>query len=258
MFQLPKGNVTHFRIIVYVFCVNWTPDERSRCRIELAGYTGVGASISTGETRTVDWLTTSTILDGLRDHANDSAWHRLSERFRMPIVRFARRMGLPEHDAEDVAQETLVEFAAGYKQGRFDPQRGRLSQWLFGIAYRQALSGRRRRARRAAHAAGGDADSSKLAAIADEDAASVSWDHEWEQALLSHCLTQVAVEVEPLTYQAFCLAVAQERPASDVAEQLGVSVKLVYNAKHRVLKRIRELRGELENVQGGEPGTKRP
>jgi RNA polymerase sigma-70 factor (ECF subfamily) len=206
----------------------------------------------------LDWLTTSTILDGLRDHSNAAAWSRLSERFRAPIVRFARRMGLPEPDAEDVAQETLTEFATGFQKGRFDPQRGRLSRWLFGIAYRQALNERRSFARRMARSPRIAAESTLIAGIPDEEAASVSWDHEWEQALLTQCLEQVAAEVEPVTYQAFCLAVGQERPASEVAEQLGVPVKAVYNAKHRVLKRLRELREALEEEQPGEPDANRP
>ena len=34
----------------------------------------------------------------------------------------------------------------------------------------------------------------------------------------------------------------------DIASRLGTSVKAVYNAKHRVLKLIRDVRDELESV----------
>ncbi len=195
----------------------------------------------------MEWLTTSTILEELRDYGNQTAWHRLADRFRLPIVRFAGRMGLGESDAEDVAQETLVEFAAAYRDGRYDPSRGRLSRWLFGIAYRQALSERRRSARRAVRTSTA-MGSTLLAELPDEEAASRTWDHEWDQAVLEICLQRVATEVEPETFRAFRLAVGQDRPACEVADQLGVSVKVVYNAKHRVLKRIRELRVGLEDA----------
>jgi len=197
----------------------------------------------------MEWLTTSTILNELRDHRNQTAWNRLADRFRRPIVRFACRMGLHENDAEDVAQETLVEFAAAYRDGRYDPQRGRLSGWLFGIAYRQALNERRRSSRRALKTPTPPNPTTLFAELPDETAASRTWDHEWEQGILEICLRQVAEEVEPETFKAFQLAVGQDRPAHDVAQWLGVPVKNVYNAKHRVLKRIREIRAAMEETE---------
>jgi DNA-directed RNA polymerase specialized sigma24 family protein len=40
------------------------------------------------------------------------------------------------------------------------------------------------------------------------------------------------------------LVIRDERPPAQVADELGLSLKSVYNAKHRVLKRIRELRSD--------------
>jgi DNA-directed RNA polymerase specialized sigma24 family protein len=56
----------------------------------------------------------------------------------------------------------------------------------------------------------------------------------------------VRCEFELTTFRAFELAVQQGLDASDVAQQLNVPVKTVYNAKHRILKRIRELRSEFD------------
>jgi DNA-directed RNA polymerase specialized sigma24 family protein len=89
-----------------------------------------------------DWVTTSTILGGLRDFEDRASWERFVARFRAPIVRLALGHGLEAADADDVAQETLVAFADGFRAGRYDAQQGRLSSWLFGIAYRQVLRAR--------------------------------------------------------------------------------------------------------------------
>jgi RNA polymerase sigma-70 factor (ECF subfamily) len=196
----------------------------------------------------VDWITTSTVLHDLQDFANHAAWERFVSRFRLPVVAFARSVGLTTSDAEDVAQETLIAFAQGYRSGQYDRTRGRLSQWLFGIAYRKALDCRRR-VGRAAAAGSSAVDAFLDSGIPDDAAAAVSWDREWEQSLLEQCLEQVRREVEPLTYRAFDLVVRENRDASEAAESLGVNIKLVYNAKHRILKRIRELRAEYERVQ---------
>ncbi|HWL93524.1 MAG TPA: RNA polymerase sigma factor [Phycisphaerae bacterium] len=194
-----------------------------------------------------EWITTTTVLHDLRDFENRAAWDRFDSRFRRPIVNFAVSVGLAPSDAEDVAQESLLTFAEAYRGGRYERTRGRLSQWLFGIAYRKALDQRRRSAR---GAGSGSSEVNLWMAenLPDETAATVSWDREWEQALLEQCLEQVRREVEPSTYRAFELVVRENQDAAEAAAVLGVNIKLVYNAKHRILKRIRELRTELESV----------
>lgn len=190
----------------------------------------------------MEWVTTTTILDGLRDFSNETAWGRLAARFRGPVVRFARQMGLRADLAEDVAQETLLAFAQAYRRGAYVREQGRLSRWMFGIAFRQALAARRAAARQEV-----GADPAPLAAI-EETAASQTWDREWEQALLEQCLQQARSEFELPTWRAFEATVRDGVPVDEAAAQLGVTLKSVYNARHRVLKRIRELRDELEGV----------
>ena len=196
----------------------------------------------------MEWLTTSTVLASLRDFNNQAAWDRFVSRFREPIHRFARTVGLGESDADDVAQETLVAFAESYRRGGYDPEKGRLSQWLFGIAQRKALDERRKGARRAR--GGNSSESMPIDQLAIQDEASLwaSWDQQWEEALLEKCLEQVRIEVEPVTYHEFELVVRESQDAAEAAAALGVPIKTIYNAKHRVLKRIRELRSELESV----------
>lgn len=197
----------------------------------------------------VEWLTTTTVLASLRDYHNRAAWDDFVSRFHLPIVRFARSLGLGDVDAQDVAQETLIAFAEAYRAGQYDRSKGRLSKWLFGIAYRQALGQRRRGARQAARQ-GGDPGTGFWATVPDEAAATHSWDREWEQALLEACLRQVRHEVEPVTLRAFELVIQHARSPAEAAAELGVSIKLVYNAKHRILKRIRELRAALDDSVG--------
>ena len=83
---------------------------------------------------TAEWVTTSLVLERLKEFDNHSAWNLFSGWFREPVVAFARRMGLKGADADDAAQETLLAFARAYREGRYDSSKGRLSEWLFGIA----------------------------------------------------------------------------------------------------------------------------
>ena len=195
-----------------------------------------------------EWITTSTILGGLRQFEDRVAWDRFVARFRAPIVHLAIGQGLRAQDAEDVAQETLVAFADGFRAGRYDAEKGRLSRWLFGIAYRQILHARATRGRRAGEAALGDEHTDGVPELADEAAATRSWDVEWERAILAQCVARARAEVQPQTFRAFELTAFENRDAADVARELGIDIKAVYNAKHRLLQRIRELRGSIERL----------
>lgn len=196
----------------------------------------------------MDWVTTSTLLHSLRSEDDPRSWERLVNRFRGGIVGFAQSYGFQSHDAEDVAQEALLTFISEYRLGKYDRSKGRLGRWLFGIAYRKMLQSWEKAALRMAKAAPEAAYSSFWAQLPDEAAASITWDVEWERMVLEQCLAQVREEVEPTTYQAFEMVVRFNRSPDEVAIDMGVPIKLVYNAKHRVLNRIRDFRAELENV----------
>lgn len=196
----------------------------------------------------MEWLTTTTLLHNLRDFSDQTAWSRFADRFHRPIVGFARKSGLSEADAEDAAQETLLAFADGLRRGTYDRTKGRLSHWLFGIAYRQILRGRRTAARSAQHFATQSESTDVLHQVPDENAATAMWDEEWERSILQSCIDRLRVEIEPVTFRAFELAVRENNSAEEVAAELGIPVKAVYNAKHRGLKRVRELREEMEDI----------
>ena len=55
------------------------------------------------------------MLGRLRDFADEDAWRPFVQRFRAPLVAFGHKLGLPAADAEDVAQETLLDFARSYR-----------------------------------------------------------------------------------------------------------------------------------------------
>ena len=202
----------------------------------------------------MEWITTTVVLERLRD-AEEATWELFVERFRPAIVRFATGLGLERHDAEDVAQETLIDFLRAYHGGGYERTQGRLSAWLFGIARRRVLNNRRAASRRPRVMPPGQR-TAVLAGLPDEDAVRQTWDRSWEQAVLEHCLDRVRGEVEASTLAAFEAFAIHGRPAADVAREMGMSSNAVFLAKHRVMKRLGELRREFEaeGRRGGEEG----
>jgi len=192
----------------------------------------------------VPWLTTTLLLDRLREN-DETVWTDFVERFREPIATFARGLGLSADEAEDVAQETLADFLRALRDGQYDREKGRLQSWLFGIAHRRVLNAVRRRPREQ-QGPGTAGRTTFFSALPDSGAALVTWDTTWKRAMVDHCLGQLQSEMEPTTIRAFEMFAIRNRPAADVAGDLGITRNAVFLAKRRVLKRLRELTDEFE------------
>lgn len=195
----------------------------------------------------MEWVTTTILLDRLCDF-EDAAWEHFTNRFRTPVVRFACRMGLPEQEAQDVAQESLAAFANGLRDGRYDRTKGRLSSWLFGIAYYESKRAMRDAARSPRQAPGVDGKTTFFSALPDEGEAKASWERDWERFVTNQCLERLRGEVTPMTYAAFEMVALREAPANEVARELGITRNAVFIAKHRALKRLGELHAQFEGV----------
>lgn len=188
--------------------------------------------------------TSTTLLEGLRQAGDGPAWARFMERYRPLVMAVARRMGLQDADAQDAAQETMVAFIRAYRDGRYDREKGRLRTWLRGIAVHKIhdLVRGRQRADRALREGASPAAAARQA-DADADAL---WSEEWDHAVLRQCLDEVRREVQPRTFEAFTLFALQEWPVAEVARHLRVSEETVYQAKSRIMKRIRDLMPAME------------
>jgi RNA polymerase sigma-70 factor (ECF subfamily) len=197
----------------------------------------------------MEWITTSTLLDRMK--ADDqTVWGKFCERFRQPLLAFARRFGLSDAEADDALQDILTAFVEAYRAGKYDREKGRLSSWLFGIAYRQIANRRRERAVQQGKRDPRGDQTSFWGKVPDEAEAEQRWDADWENAVLEACLRQVRSEVSENTYAAFERTVRLGRTPDEAAAELGMTRNAVYVAKHRVLKRLEELMQEYENPQG--------
>ncbi|MCA9243115.1 MAG: sigma-70 family RNA polymerase sigma factor [Phycisphaerales bacterium] len=190
-------------------------------------------------------ITTTELLDGLRRPGDQAAWEQFDQRYRPILLGYLRRGGLDENDAADVAQETMTDFLREYQRDKYDRDQGRLRSWLIGIARNRVADARRRAARR--REARGES------AIADmpDDA-----DHEaiWDAEQRRHILTLAVQELRDTsrfntrTLEAFERVALRQEPLDRVSEELGLSPQEIYNAKNRVVERLREI---LQRYEAG-------
>jgi len=196
----------------------------------------------------VQWETTTILLEQLLN-TETNAWQRFMDRFRTPMVRFARRCGLTEEQAEDATQDTLVRFVEQYREGQYDRSRGRLGSWLFTLMYNSIRSQRRDDARSPKQGPRVIDRTTFFSALPDEATAKQVWEQDWEHHTLSMCMNQLRSEVSPSHFQIFELTTFREVPAAEVARQLGLTRDAVYQARYRMLKRLEELRETFQGVE---------
>jgi RNA polymerase sigma-70 factor (ECF subfamily) len=182
--------------------------------------------------------TTTQLLDGLHESGNRAAWNEFDRRYRPVVVAFLRRAGLDEADVADVAQETLACFVQDFRQNKIDPERGRLCSWLIGIARCRLADlqrdvGRRRQFR----------DESAIVELCDEAEVQGQWEAEVRRNIFQQAVGELrrTTRFNERTIEAFERVVLRQEPIDAVSAQLGLTPQEIYNAKNRVVEKLRGL-----------------
>ncbi|MGE0479522.1 MAG: RNA polymerase sigma factor [Phycisphaerae bacterium] len=189
--------------------------------------------------------TTTLLLEGLLDPANVAVWTEFDERYRPVVQAVARRLGLDDHDAADVAQETMTVFLRDYQAGKYDRTRGRLGAWIVGIARHRIAELRRARARRQEWR--GDSAVSELPGA---DELVDWWEHECRAEVLRRALhlLRTRTRFDAATIRAFEQVAIEDRAPGDVASELAISLDAVYAARSRCTAQLRVFLGELHRA----------
>jgi RNA polymerase sigma factor (sigma-70 family) len=193
----------------------------------------------------MEWVTTTQVLEELQSSNDAPAWQRFCGHFHIVVVSFAKHMGLSVPDAEDAAQETMLAFVKAFRDGKYNRDKGHLSDWLFGIAKHVILNFRKRQPLEQLMA-DKTTGTSFWNMIQDDHSIKLSWETEWRQMVLAKCFEQARREFDPKVFKAFELYALTQTEVDKVAQQLEMSRNAVYIAKCRVLSRLRELHGQFE------------
>jgi RNA polymerase sigma-70 factor, ECF subfamily len=188
----------------------------------------------------------STLLDQLRARRPE-AWERFVQFYSPIIYRWCRRSGLAADDAADVFQEVLSTVMLHLPDFRRDRSEGSFSGWLAAITRNKVRDHYRRRYGKAEARGGSTAQRrmSELAQPPEPSAESIRPDAESDAFLSRRVLETIRAEFEPRTWDAFWQTAVDGRPPAHVATDLGMNVAALYTAKSRVLRRLRQVMGEL-------------
>jgi RNA polymerase sigma-70 factor (ECF subfamily) len=189
--------------------------------------------------------TRASLLVRIRDARDETAWSQFVEIYAPLVYGFARKHGLQDADAADVAQEVLRAVARAVKKLEYDPARGSFRGWLFTVV-RNKLRTHLSRAQRQERGSGDTAIQELLKETpAREDNQSVLWEQEYQRHLFAWAADRVRGTFQESTWQAFWLTAVEGKSGKEVARGLGMTAAAVYLAKGRVMSRLRQ---ELQQI----------
>jgi len=158
---------------------------------------------------------------------DDSAYDAVFRAWYAPLVRFVEAM-LRQHDeAEEVAQDVMLEL--WQQRAQIDPERP-VQAWLFRAARNRALNVIR-------HGKVRDASAPTLVAMSPAPAPSDAQVSAFEMQAAMH---EALAELPPRCREVFTLSRVQGLRNAQIAEELGVSVKAVEGHMARALRSFRE------------------
>jgi len=186
------------------------------------------------------------LLLRVRDPADQQAWHEFVEIYWPVIVRLARRKGLQETDADDLAQTVMMSIAKSIERREHDRQQARFRTWLNRVVQNAILNALTRR--KPDRAAGG----SGLQDVLEQQPSQRHLDSdllklEYRREVFRWAARQIQCEFEAATWNAFWLTTVEEKSCEEAAQITGKQVGSVYAARSRVMRRLREKVAEYES-----------
>ncbi|MBR3582989.1 MAG: sigma-70 family RNA polymerase sigma factor [Kiritimatiellae bacterium] len=185
--------------------------------------------------------THSSVLEGIRDPGNRSAWERFHAQYAPYVLALAKRNGLRHADAEDLVQTVFAELAVRIRTFDYDRSRGRFHNWLAEAARFRIQDMQRRNARREAREL---ADPEPDAQAPDDFGAMV--EEEWRNHVQRVALERLRERSSRRRFELFHASVIEGWPTAETMKAYGATRAAVYQAKY-ILAPL--WRGILQEVQ---------
>ncbi len=171
------------------------------------------------------------------------AWEEFRARYAPVIAGFARKLGVPYQEIDDVIQDVMLGFYSHSPTFVYDPAKGRFRGYLKVCTFRVVRTRRGQRLR---------FNAVPLDQIEDEDASiDQVWRDLWQQELLNRAIaaTREAYR-DKQAFRVFERYVINGEPAAQVAADLGLTVNAIYKAKERLALAIRAQVEAMEREDG--------
>lgn len=192
--------------------------------------------------------TRASLLGRLRDLDDSDSWSEFYRTYERVVRGLARKRGLTDAEAEEVAQEVFKRIAETIHTFELSDRTGSFRRWLFQLARWRSDDKIRERGRIVTEPitdSSTSKDSHVAHRVADPEDVHLQLEADARRQLLSAALERIQRRISPRDLQIFQMFVLDEAPATKVADFFGITTNSVYVVRHRV---GQQLRSELDNI----------
>ncbi len=198
-------------------------------------------------------VTQHSLVSRMQNEVSNSDWQRFYALYEKPILAFAAARSLNESDCCDVLQETMVKMLrVGF--ARFDPGKGRFTNFLFNITRCCVIDALRRRSRgEARHISLNGTSVDCLSEIGEllphnSETPADAAERAGQMALVLTALDFLIERkcFQPRTIELFKAVTIEQKDPKEIARVFQTSTGNVYQAKHAVLTKLRAMLEALE------------
>ncbi|MEI7462390.1 MAG: sigma-70 family RNA polymerase sigma factor [Pirellula sp.] len=188
---------------------------------------------------TINPETRESLILRLPSAADAQAWREFVDLYEPLIIRFAKRRGLQDADAREIAQNVLISVAKAVDRWQPNPERGKFRAWLFRIARNQVINWIKKNA---PSKSANSNDANPFHELVDQ-----SRDQEFEieleyrREMFRLAAAQARDSFSETSWNAFWRTSVLGESIESVAGQLGLNPGAVYVARSRVTARIKTI-----------------
>ena len=166
-----------------------------------------------------------------------ASWEALFCEHSTATRRVAEKVGLRGPDVDDCHQEAWTDIFLQLAAGRYDPDRGRLSSWIYTVVRHKAVDILRASRGRAPS----KIDNPDLLPTGREDDPAVAYDRKRESQLLHEALETLLGRVSPATFQTLYGFWIDEKDCGQIAQELGLTPEQIRYRRRRAKQFLHEL-----------------
>lgn len=165
-------------------------------------------------------------------NGDEVSWNEFYQRY-SPIIRYVGHLyHFNENECDDLIQNVMLKFFSSSKKFVYRKGEVKFRTYFASIIRSQAVDHIRKNAAR----------SGNVPEMTDrDDSFDELFFEEWKKFMLEESLDELRQRVDPRTYQAFELYALQHRDISEIAAIPGFDKNMVYVAKSRCMKMLREI-----------------
>ncbi len=181
------------------------------------------------------------LLDRVKNLDDDASWREFFLTYDRLVRSLARRRGLGEHEAEDVAQEvfkrvaqTIHSFEHVQRPGAFRKWLGKLTRWRADDKVRE------RQRQREVVPLDDDERTPTIERVPAPPDPLLEFESEARRHLIDTLFKRLEATVSPKHLQIFHMLVVEGADARVVSELYGISTAHLYVIKHRIVQKLRD------------------